>query len=61
VFFRFLGVGLFLFPSSVALARGCDKMYVLTHFAGNKYSIENVLDKPARIFFSQGSEAVPET
>jgi hypothetical protein len=29
----------------------------LTHaIAGNQYSIENELDKPARIFFSQGCE-----
>lgn len=34
--------------------------YVLTRDLGNKYSIENVLDKPARIFFSQGCETVPE-
>lgn len=32
----------------------------LTRRLGNKYSIENELEKPARIFFSQGSETVPE-
>lgn len=28
---------------------------------GNKYSIENVLEKPARLFFSQGCETVAES
>lgn len=27
---------------------------------GNQYSIENILDKPARIFFSQGCEVTLE-
>jgi len=32
----------------------------LIEMAGNQYSIENELDKPARIYFSQGCETVPD-
>ena len=35
-------------------------IFSLTDIKGNQYSIENELDRPARIFFSQGTETVSE-
>ncbi len=57
--------GLFQVPRGTVFSLCCFSSVFpwklgLTSSTGNKYSIENVLEKPARIFFSQGSETAPE-